>query len=81
MRTVGFTVLGLAAGLVAGLLLTDVVTRIAMPGGGNIADNLPLAMLLGFAPIILGILGAVTAPLIDRRVQSGQRSARQPPER
>jgi hypothetical protein len=81
MRTLGLTVLGLVAGLVVGLLLTDVVARIAMSGGGDIGDNLPLAMLLGFAPIILAILGAVAAPLIDHRVQSGQRSTHRPPER
>jgi hypothetical protein len=78
MRTLGLTILGLVAGLVAGLLLTDVVARIAMSDGGDVAENLPLAVLLGLVPMILAVLGGVVAPLIDRRAQA-QRAARRPP--
>ena len=62
MRTVGVASLGLVCGLLAGLVATEVIARIALAGGGQISGSLPLALLLGFLTPALAVAGAVAAP-------------------
>jgi hypothetical protein len=69
MRTFGLSIFGLFGGLLVGFLLTDVIARVAMSDGAELGDSLPLALLLGFAPIALAILGAVAIPLVDHRLR------------
>jgi hypothetical protein len=62
MRGVGVSVMGLVIGLVAGILLSELI---------GIVGYLAFDRLVGvrFLPIYLGIAGAVAAPLVDRRIR------------
>jgi len=64
MRTVGAAVAGMFTGLLLGVLLAEPVVR---PAG----TDLPVgtALLLGFAPPVLALLGAVVGVLIARRTR------------
>jgi hypothetical protein len=75
MRTFGFAILGLVAGLVLGFVVIEVVARAALPDGGNPVESvpLPLALMLGFGPFLFAVIGAVAAPLIDQRVRQTRR--------
>ena len=73
MRTLGAAVLGLFSGLLAGVLLGEVVARAALKGGEQVLP-LPLALLAGFAPLVLAGAGAVLAVVLERR--HGGRSRR-----
>ena len=73
MRTLGAAVLGLFGGLVAGLLLTEVVARLAVGPGGDLRPSLPLALLLGFAPLVLAAVGAALGVVLERRREPGSR--------
>ena len=65
MRTLGAAVLGLFSGLLAGVLLGEVVARAAL-GGGKQVLPLPLALLAGFAPLVLAGVGAIVAVVLKR---------------
>ena len=69
MRKLGVAVLGLFIGLVTGLLLTDVIARLALAAGVHLPDALPLAILLGFLSPILAVAGVVVALGIDGRAR------------
>jgi hypothetical protein len=62
MRTVGALVIGMFAGLLVGVLLTEVVARLTNP-----EDNLGIALALGLAPPMLAAAGAVAGVVIERR--------------
>jgi hypothetical protein len=74
MRKLGITVVGLLAGLVVGVMLNEVVISATVSDPSELADSPPLALLVGFMPPGLAILGAVTARLIDRRRRRHERS-------
>ncbi|MET8149910.1 DUF5957 family protein [Actinoplanes sp. NPDC049668] len=62
MRTVGVAVVGMFAGLLLGVVLTEPVVRLAGP------DVPPAtALVVGLGPLLLAALGAVAGLLIDRR--------------
>lgn len=69
MRKLGVGILGLFAGLLAGLLVTEIVARIAMAGRDQLPESLPLAILLGFAPPTLAVVGVVVGLVIDSQVR------------
>jgi len=60
MRTAGVIVLALIGGLLAGLLLSEIIGIIGMLVFGT-------AVGLKFLPVYLAIAGAVAAPLLYRR--------------
>lgn len=68
MRTFAIALLGLIAGLVGGLVLSEIIGII----GFLLFDRL---IGLWFLPVVLGVLCAVAAPLVDnRRRAAGRRS-------
>lgn len=69
MRKLGIGILGLFSGLLLGLLISEVVSRIALSGGGDISGNLPLTLFLGLIWPAMGLLGIGVALLVDRRTQ------------
>jgi hypothetical protein len=69
MRTFWLAVLGLLAGLVAGMILTEIIVATAVSEPAALADNLLVALLVGYAPPGLAIIGAVAAPMIGRRLR------------
>ena len=78
MKIVGITVAGLLGGLLAGMLFLELVARAALSSGVDTASSIPLALLLGFGPILLAIGGAVAAPLLYQRSRRRRELARQP---
>lgn len=60
MKTAGVTVLALVGGLLAGLLLSEIIGIIGVLVFGTAAG-------LKFLPVYLAIAGAVAAPLLYRR--------------
>ena len=69
MRKLGIAVLGLFSGLLVGLLISEVVSRIALSGNADIGDNLPLALFLGLIWPVMGVVGVLVALWIDGRLQ------------
>ena len=69
MSTLGVAALGLCGGLLIGLLLHEVIARIALGDGGPPPDALPLALLLGFVTPALALVGVVVALGIDGRAR------------
>lgn len=60
MKTVGVTVLAIVGGLVAGLVLSEVIGIVGMLAFDT-------AIGFKFLPVYLAVAGAVTAPLLYRR--------------
>jgi hypothetical protein len=76
MRRIGVTVLGLASGLLAGLIVHDVLARVLLDDGA-FPDSLPAALLVGFLTPALAVAGAVVALVVDsRRARRGSRGPR-----
>lgn len=69
MRKLGVALLGLFSGLLTGLLISEFVSRIALSGGADIGQNLPLALFLGLIWPVLGVVGALVALWIDGRLR------------
>ena len=67
MRTIGVAILGVFAGLLAGLLVENLVGQFAVAGG---TISAPVAAVLGLALPVGGIVGAVAAFSIDARLRS-----------
>lgn len=65
VRTLGVAVLGLFVGLLAGVLLTEVIARPAVGGSGEVSTG--LAGLLGAIMPLMGVAGAVIAVVIDQK--------------
>ncbi|GID97112.1 DUF5957 family protein [Amorphoplanes digitatis] len=62
MRTIGVAVVGMFAGLLLGVVLTESAVR---PAGTDVSPA--TALVLGLGPLLLAVLGAVAGLLIDRR--------------
>lgn len=71
MRNLGVGVIGLFSGLLVGLLITELIARplVAASDQGSIGSSVPLALLLGFAPPVLAVVGVVVALRVDRAVR------------
>lgn len=69
MRQLGVALVGLVGGLLVSGLLIEVIARIAMFGRGQLPDSLPLALLLGFLPPVLAIVGVVVALVVDGTIR------------
>jgi hypothetical protein len=69
MRRLGVAALGLIGGLLTGLLLIEVIARIALGSVGQVPDSLPLGLLLGSLTPVLAIVGVVVALVIDVRMR------------
>ena len=70
MRKFGIAILGLLGGALGGLLLTEIIARIALGVSGGSVDRafpLPLALLLGYLTPILAVVGIVVALSLDSR--------------
>jgi hypothetical protein len=67
MRTVGVTVLAIIGGLVAGLVLSEIIGIVGMLGFGT-------AIGLRFLPVYLAVGCAVAAPLLDLRSRRRSRT-------
>jgi hypothetical protein len=67
MRKLGVALLGFIVGLFAGFLLTEVIARIAVAAGMQIADSLPLALTLGCLTPLLALAGVPAALVFDGR--------------
>lgn len=65
MRTLGFAVLGLFIGLIAGLLLTEAIARPIVGGDGDISTG--LAIFLGMLMPAIGAVGAVVGAQIGSK--------------
>jgi hypothetical protein len=59
MRAVGLSVMGLVAGLVAGILLSELIGIVSYLASGRLVG-------VRYLPVYLGIAGAVAAPLVHR---------------
>jgi hypothetical protein len=59
MRAVGVSVVGLVVGLVAGILLSELIGIIGYLASGRFVG-------VRYLPVYLGIAGAVAAPLVHR---------------
>jgi hypothetical protein len=60
VRAVGVSVMGLVAGLVAGILLSELIGIVGYVTSGRFIG-------VRYLPVYLGIAGAVVAPLVHRR--------------
>jgi hypothetical protein len=60
VRAVGVSVMGLVAGLVAGILLSELIGIVGYVASGRFVG-------VRYLPVYLGIAGAVVAPLVHRR--------------
>ena len=67
MRKLGIAILGFIGGLFAGLMLTEVVSRIILGISGTFPDSLPLALALGCLTPVLAVAGVPAALAIDSR--------------
>ena len=68
MRKLGIGILGFFSGLLLGLLVTELVARIA-PG---LLDSPAVGILLGYATPILAVVGTFVALAVDTRIRSGR---------
>jgi hypothetical protein len=68
LRTLGVALVGLVVGLLAGVLVQEVIARVAV-SGGQFPDSTALALFLGFVTPALAIAGVVAAPIIDGRMR------------
>ncbi|HEY3009725.1 MAG TPA: hypothetical protein VGJ63_16900 [Micromonosporaceae bacterium] len=66
------------AGLVIGLILTEVMVAVTVPKPSEVADSPSMAVLLGLAPPALAVAGAVATPLIARRMRVREYSQANP---
>lgn len=66
MRTFGIAVLGLAGGILASLVVQDVIVRLLL-NDGAFPDSKPLAPLVGFLTPAAVVTGVVVALVLDRR--------------
>lgn len=67
MRRLGVGIAGLVGGLLLGFLVVEIITRTAVDDPGQLADSIPLALLVGFTTPVLAIVGVVVALAIDSR--------------
>ena len=67
MRRLGVGIAGLVGGLLAGFLVVELIARFAVDDPGQLADSLPLAVLVGLITPVLAIVGVVVALAIDTR--------------
>lgn len=68
MRTLGIAILGVFAGVLAGLLVfNELLGRLLVASGSGI--DAPLAFVIGFGPMVFAAVGAVVAVLIDQRIR------------
>lgn len=69
MRTLGVAILGVFAGLIVGYGLIDqLLSRLLIAGGADIGVG--WGLMIGFGPIVLAVVGAVVAIVIDQRLRS-----------
>jgi hypothetical protein len=73
MKTIGLAILGLIAGLVIGMALTEVLASYALNEDASGVESMPLAVLIGLTPPTLGIAGAIAGPLIHQRLRQRSR--------
>jgi len=66
MRRFGVGIVGLLGGLVAGFVVVEIITRTAVDDPSQLADSLPLALLVGFTTPVLAVVGVVVALAIDK---------------
>ncbi|GAB3536119.1 hypothetical protein GCM10027403_15750 [Arthrobacter tecti] len=67
MRKVGFGVIGLICGLLAGFIAHDLLAPLLLANGGSLRAPLPLAILMGLLTPVLAAVGIVVGVLIDSR--------------
>ncbi len=78
MRRFGIAILGLLGGALVGLLLTEIIARIALGLSGGLVDSafpLPLALLLGYLTPVLAVVGIVVAIGLDGRSRRARDAA------
>lgn len=68
MRTVGVTTLGVFIGFLAGVaVFHELLSRLLVAAGADIGA--PLGLVIAFGPIVLAVIGAVVAVLINQRLR------------
>jgi hypothetical protein len=67
MRRLGAGIAGFLGGLVAGFIVVEIITRTVVEEPGQLADSIPLALLVGFTTPVLAIAGVVVALAIEGR--------------
>lgn len=67
MRRLGVGIAGLVGGLLVGFLVVEVITRTAVDDPSQLADSIPLALLVGFTTPVLAIVGVLVALAVDNR--------------
>lgn len=69
MRTLGAAIVGVFAGVLAGLLVfNELLGRLLVASGADI--GVPWGLVIGFGPIVLAVVGAVIAVLVDQRMRA-----------
>lgn len=74
MRTLGAAIVGVFAGVLAGLLVFhELLGRLLVAAGADI--GVAWGLVIGFGPMVLAVAGAVVAVLVDQRLRArGNRS-------
>ena len=67
MRRLGVGIAGFVGGLLVGFFVVEVITRTAVDDPSQLADSIPLALLVGFTTPVLAIVGVLVALVIDTR--------------
>jgi Family of unknown function (DUF5957) len=67
MRRLGVGIAGLVGGLLLGFLVVEIIARTAVDDPSQLADSVPLALLVGFTTPVLAVVGVVVALAIDTR--------------
>ena len=78
MRTFIAALVGIMAGLAVAFALVEIIVATAVAEPDDLANHLPLAILVGFLPFILAIAGGIAGPLVARRIGRRRESAARP---
>lgn len=69
MRTLGAAIVGVFAGVLVALLVFNELLGRLLAGSGSGVEA-PWTFVIGFAPIVLAVAGAVVAVLIEQRARA-----------
>jgi hypothetical protein len=81
MRKLGVGIAGLVGGLLVGFLVVEIIIRTAVDDPSQLADSLPLALLVGFTTPMLAIVGVLVALGINNRSRRQDASSSSRPTR
>ena len=75
MRTIGAAILGLFAGLLAGILFTEIGGRVLAAVGTTSGAATMIGLGISFVLPVGGIVGAILGIVIERRIRRAQSRA------